>query len=321
MYYYINQNMTWFQAQNYCREHYTDLATFDSYDDTSMREPTLSYKAAWIGLFDDPKSWKENLGNESNSWRWSVSGEAGKTTFEAWASGEPSFTNGSESCVVVNPDGTWGDATCAGAYAFVCYTVTNQTERVYHFIPTVKSWNSAQEYCRQHYTDLAVIENAEENALVFSKTANQTSWIGLYRVPWTWSDGSHGSFKNWRGLQPDNLSLNQFCVVEVWPQHYCDDVPCSLSRPFICHQGDSSIRRISLSSISQYMSDVLVLLYFTVTTLKTTVGMKIMTDADMTDPAVIEQFLQQIVKRLTNLRWTDFKLQWKNLPSDQTKKT
>nr|XP_043889825.1 hepatic lectin-like isoform X2 [Solea senegalensis] len=180
MYYYINQNMTWFQAQNYCREHYTDLATFDSYDDTSMREPTLSYKAAWIGLFDDPKSWKENLGNESNSWRWSVSGEAGKTTFEAWASGEPSFTNGSESCVVVNPDGTWGDATCAGAYAFVCYTVT---------------------------------------------------------------------------------------------------------------------------------------------TLKTTVGMKIMTDADMTDPAVIEQFLQQIVKRLTNLRWTDFKLQWKNLPSDQTKKT
>ncbi|XP_058503804.1 macrophage mannose receptor 1-like [Solea solea] len=247
MYYYINQNMTWFQAQNYCREHYTDLATFDSYDDISMLEPTLTYKTAWIGLFDDPKSWKENLGNESNSWRWSVTGEAGNTTFEAWASGEPSYTNGSESCVIMNPDGTWGDAICASAYSFVCYTVTNQSEKVYHFILTVKSWNSAQEYCRQHYTDLAMIENAEENALVFSKTGNpnQTSWIGLYRVPWAWSDGSHSSFKNWRGIQPDNLAGNQHCVVEVWPQHNWDDIPCRLLQPFICHQGDSSIRKIS----------------------------------------------------------------------------
>nr|XP_043888746.1 C-type lectin mannose-binding isoform-like isoform X2 [Solea senegalensis] len=179
MYYQVNQPMTWLQAQNFCKEHYTDLATFESHDDIRMLEPTIPDRS-WFGLFDDPKSWQENLGNESNSWRWSVTGETGKTTFKAWASGEPSYSNGNEVCVIMNPDGTWADTNCLIGYTFVCYTVT---------------------------------------------------------------------------------------------------------------------------------------------TLKTTVGMQIRTDADMTDPAVMEHFLQQIHIRLTNLGFTDFKLQWKNLPSNQTKKT
>ncbi|XP_058471557.1 C-type mannose receptor 2-like [Solea solea] len=293
-YYYINQSMTWLQAQSYCREHYTDLATFESYDDISLLEPTFSYMFAWIGLFDDPESWKLNLGNESNSWRWSVTGETGKTTFKAWASGEPSFWNAEEVCVIMNTDGTWAVITCTTENTFVCYTVTKQGGKVYHFIATVKSWNSAQEYCRQHYTDLAMIENDIENAIVFSKTGQQqTSWIGLYRVQWTWSDRSHSSFKNWADGEPDNLHSSQYCLVEQ-AHHGWLDAPCSVSLPFICHGG---------------------------TRLKTTVGMQIMTDANLTDPAVIEQFLQQINARLTNLGWTDFTLQWRNLPSNQTKQT
>ncbi|KAG7479550.1 hypothetical protein JOB18_028104 [Solea senegalensis] len=294
MYYQVNQPMTWLQAQNFCKEHYTDLATFESHDDIRMLEPTIPDRS-WFGLFDDPKSWQENLGNESNSWRWSVTGETGKTTFKAWASGEPSYSNGNEVCVIMNPDGTWADTNCLIGYTFVCYTVTNQSEKVYHFIPTGKSWNSAQEYCRQHYTDLAMIETTEENALVFSKTGGQTSWLGLYRVPWTWSDGSHSSFKYWEYDQPNNYYLEpEHCAGFLLGSRRWHDAPCNMSLPFICHR---------------------------VTTLKTTVGMQIRTDADMTDPAVMEHFLQQIHIRLTNLGFTDFKLQWKNLPSNQTKKT
>ncbi|KAG7479549.1 hypothetical protein JOB18_028104 [Solea senegalensis] len=256
-----------------------------------LPEPTIPDRS-WFGLFDDPKSWQENLGNESNSWRWSVTGETGKTTFKAWASGEPSYSNGNEVCVIMNPDGTWADTNCLIGYTFVCYTVTNQSEKVYHFIPTGKSWNSAQEYCRQHYTDLAMIETTEENALVFSKTGGQTSWLGLYRVPWTWSDGSHSSFKYWEYDQPNNYYLEpEHCAGFLLGSRRWHDAPCNMSLPFICHR---------------------------VTTLKTTVGMQIRTDADMTDPAVMEHFLQQIHIRLTNLGFTDFKLQISKRKKDLT---
>ncbi|KAG7474102.1 hypothetical protein JOB18_002101 [Solea senegalensis] len=284
--------MTWYQAQNYCRQHYTDLATFESHDDISMLEPTFSYSSAWIGLFDDPKSWKEKLGNDHNSWRWSETGQTGKTTFQAWASREPSFWNAQEACVIMNTNGNWVDTNCTKTLTFVCYTVTHQGEKVYHLIPTRKSWNSAQQYCRENYIDLAMIDNANENAKVLSKIGGQTSWIGLYRVPWTWSDRSPSSFKNWNDSEPTNSTSKKHCVAELW-HHKWQSIRCPSLLPFICQQ---------------------------VMTLKTTVGMQIMTDANLTDPAVIEQFLQQIHVRLTNQGWTDFKLQWRNLPSNQTKK-
>nr|XP_043890095.1 early activation antigen CD69-like [Solea senegalensis] len=244
-YFYINKPMTWYQAQNYCRQHYTDLATFESHDDISMLEPTFSYSSAWIGLFDDPKSWKENLGNDHNSWRWSETGQTGKTTFKAWASREPSFWNAQEACVIMNTNGNWVDTNCDETLTFVCYTVTHQSEKVYHLIPTMKSWNSAQQYCRENYRDLAMIENAEESAKVLSKIGGQTSWIGLYRVPWTWSDRSHSSFKNWNDNEPTNSKFIENCVLEDWPHHKWNDIPCSMMWPFICHQGDSSMRKIN----------------------------------------------------------------------------
>uniref|UniRef100_A0A3Q2P8Q3 C-type lectin domain-containing protein n=1 Tax=Fundulus heteroclitus TaxID=8078 RepID=A0A3Q2P8Q3_FUNHE len=82
-YYYVDMSRTWLEAQQYCREHYTDLATFDNIDDVNRLEAPFSYSWAWIGLWDDPNSWKNEMGNESNSWRWSATGETSKTVTQA----------------------------------------------------------------------------------------------------------------------------------------------------------------------------------------------------------------------------------------------
>ncbi|TRZ03190.1 hypothetical protein DNTS_000395, partial [Danionella cerebrum] len=64
--------------------------------------------------------------------------------------------------------------------------------RQYYFVNVLKSWDGAQKYCRENYTDLATIDNKEEMNRAF-KTARGTfygkAWIGLYDdlTSWKWS--------------------------------------------------------------------------------------------------------------------------------------
>uniref|UniRef100_A0A3B4AGX4 C-type lectin domain-containing protein n=1 Tax=Periophthalmus magnuspinnatus TaxID=409849 RepID=A0A3B4AGX4_9GOBI len=75
MYHFIDVAMTWTEAQQYCRQHYTDLATIHNTEDLDkLTRPSTYTGDAWIGLFDDVASWKGVMGNDSNSWRWSVTG-------------------------------------------------------------------------------------------------------------------------------------------------------------------------------------------------------------------------------------------------------
>lgn len=107
--------MNWTDAQNYCREKYTDLATINR-----LNSPPLSTTTAWIGLRDDTKAWKGTLKNYSNSWRWSATGQTSKTVYEVWREPDNSFT--SEYCGFMNSDGTWSDKNCFLLSPFVCYT-------------------------------------------------------------------------------------------------------------------------------------------------------------------------------------------------------
>nr|XP_046254510.1 macrophage mannose receptor 1-like [Scatophagus argus] len=303
-YYYVNLKMTWNDAQHYCRVNYTDLATIESMDDISRLKPDFSYSWAWIGLKDDPKSWNKVMGNDANSWRWSATGETSKTDYQNWDVHEPNNLYANESCVLMGSDGEWSDAKCQSLRSFVCYTdstglssspsiaVTKQGEKTYVFISYSKTWSSAQAYCREHHTDLPTIENEEDNSEVYhAKPAEAVVWIGLHRVPWTWSDESPSSFRNWRGNSPNNYLGTQSCMTES-PQHDWDDDNCNSEFPFICHQ---------------------------VSKRKTTVRMKIETDADITDPVTNAQILQLLGAALTSRGWTTFNLQWKIQPGKQDK--
>ncbi|KAK7883798.1 hypothetical protein WMY93_026921 [Mugilogobius chulae] len=92
-YFYIQQLKNWTDSQQYCRQHYTDLATFTKLDEVKRPiRPVSDY--AWIGLSDNTSAWKGIMGNESNSWRWSAIGNTSPGGYQKWATSEPDNADG-----------------------------------------------------------------------------------------------------------------------------------------------------------------------------------------------------------------------------------
>ncbi|XP_059207956.1 C-type lectin 1-like [Centropristis striata] len=105
---FINDSMTWTEAQSYCREHHTDLASVrDLTENQKVQELVPEGKRVWIGLFRD-------------SWKWS---DGSNSSFSHWLSGEPNNNAGAEACaaVVFGSSGRWMDVLCDQMYPFICY--------------------------------------------------------------------------------------------------------------------------------------------------------------------------------------------------------
>ncbi|RXN30216.1 C-type mannose receptor 2-like protein [Labeo rohita] len=223
----IQEQKTWDEAQTYCRKNYIDLATVQSTDDSANLQEAVykMAKMAWIGLY-----------NDINNWRWSYQDE--QIMFQNWYTGEPNNYDGHEECGVMMDISTWNDWSCTALFPFFCYS-ENGTNR-FVFISNTRTWKEAQHYCRQYYTDLAVIRNPTENneLNVLMKPYTQ-AWIGLFRDVWKWSLSPlpslpvSTSFITWMTGQPDMLGLQRPCGVSD-PTGLISDQLCSNVLPFLC---------------------------------------------------------------------------------------
>ncbi|XP_027004137.2 C-type lectin 1-like [Tachysurus fulvidraco] len=102
----ITTPLSWPQAQAYCREHHTDLASALNSSDQNMLAQVRNIQGdSWIGLYRD-------------TWKWSDGTIASNLP---WAPGYPSNDYGNEDCAVVN-NGLFYDATCTYPYPFFCHS-------------------------------------------------------------------------------------------------------------------------------------------------------------------------------------------------------
>ncbi|XP_062412980.1 macrophage mannose receptor 1-like isoform X2 [Sardina pilchardus] len=101
----VKLGKTWIEAQSYCREFYTDLASIESQEDEELIWDMDEGDSIWIGLFKD-------------SWEWA---DQGRSSFRYWGS-ETEMAGGSEDCAAVRTaeGGRWYKLKCSGAYPFVC---------------------------------------------------------------------------------------------------------------------------------------------------------------------------------------------------------
>ncbi|XP_028327161.1 macrophage mannose receptor 1-like [Gouania willdenowi] len=292
VYHYVNMRMSWADAQSYCRDKYKDLATFESMEDIQkLKRPSVASAQAWIGLRDDPKSWKETFGNATNSWRWSATEKPSFTNYSNWKDGSPKRFREQRYCSLVMVSGDWTEATCSQIREFICFDDSNPPgQKIYTLKMTKSSWEDAQSYCRANHKDLAMVENAQEQSDMIVGVVDFT-WFGLYRQPWSWSDGSSSSFKNWNTNQPDEYLTDGHCVFET-QEHFWYNAACTEKFVFICYE--------DVPEVKMQM-----------------VRMKIQSDADLSDPAVSDYILQQLTAQLQKYGQPELKLRWKKKPAKE----
>ncbi|XP_073764097.1 C-type mannose receptor 2-like [Danio rerio] len=231
-YHFINENKNWTEAQRYCRENYTDLATVDNMNDMIQLMKSVNdggVQKIWIGLQK----------TDVYKWHWS-SGDP--VSFLNWTSGDPA---GSNECTVMN-NGQWANEACSNTRVFICYNMSRELV----FVNQLKNWTDAQSYCRQNHIDLVSVRNQNENQQLekFINDRNSSGspvWIGLFRDTWQWSDNSTSSFRYWA----DNFKNNgKNAAIQLNKQGQWGDFTSGYNQlPFICHEDKLIVIQQSLS--------------------------------------------------------------------------
>ncbi|KAM6995332.1 C-type mannose receptor 2-like [Tautogolabrus adspersus] len=217
----INQRKNYNDAKTYCREMYSDLASVHNITDMNNLITLVSTNTtrAWIGL--------ESEG--VREWHWSRPYQ--KVDFFNWKAGEPQNTD-QDACAVMDPLGEWFESECGTQRSFVCQGNVDSGSHI--FVAMTKSWRNAQNHCRGLSSELVSIHSVEENKAVLNISSSQNVWIGLFRDPWKWSDGSNSSFRFWKPGQPNYLN-GQDCVSGVFGNDgRWNDLKCTRKDAFIC---------------------------------------------------------------------------------------
>ncbi|TRY79069.1 hypothetical protein DNTS_033311 [Danionella cerebrum] len=216
-------NKNWTEAQSYCREHYSDLATAENMDDMNKLKDlmkSVGYYYIWIGLHR----------TSQDEWHWS-SGDP--VLYVNWGVNQP---NGVVECASML-QGQWYDVQCSYTNTFICYNRSSQLV----FVNQTKSWRDAQSYCRENHIDLVTVRNSIENQeleriIIDNQNYDDFVWMGLFRDSWQWSDQSDSSFRDWDKGEPNNYGGNENCVVSRSAQRHWNDIACNGQYPFICQK-------------------------------------------------------------------------------------
>uniref|UniRef100_A0A8C2FRM2 Si:ch211-195j11.27 n=1 Tax=Cyprinus carpio TaxID=7962 RepID=A0A8C2FRM2_CYPCA len=228
-YHYMNARMSWPEAQSYCRERFTDLATVDSMDDVNrlVNIVEAGYNGSvWIGL---------KRGTQAR-WVWS-NGDDTLSQYTNWPKDEPQSPY---ECALTGSS-HWRSYMCSYTSFFSCYNESTGYIRV----TLGKNWTEAQRYCRTYHTDLSIIRNNEDaNRLREIIVYPEYLWFGLFLDSWEWSDKWNRFFRYWAAGQPSQSSGSGDCVGMLrnnsgkWAQYSCD-----LQQPFFCYGDEKFVRK------------------------------------------------------------------------------
>ncbi|XP_047662662.1 secretory phospholipase A2 receptor-like [Tachysurus fulvidraco] len=160
-YHLILENKTWYEAQCYCRQRYTDLVSIrDQQHNEEVRIKGLnSITPFWIGLLCD-------------DWQWI---DEGISAYRNWDSNQP-LPQGN--CVAVI-EGRWYSAPCSNHRFALCYYNS------IHVSEEALSWEKALDYCdKENRAGILIIDSQAEQEQLESELMRRrvppgSLWVGL----------------------------------------------------------------------------------------------------------------------------------------------
>uniref|UniRef100_A0A8C1RB77 C-type lectin domain-containing protein n=2 Tax=Cyprinus carpio TaxID=7962 RepID=A0A8C1RB77_CYPCA len=176
------------EAQNYCRQNHTDLASVRNESENNqiqniINQSLTSPNQAWIGLY--------------SSWVWS---DNSNFIFKHWKTDEPNTRDGRNSiCVSTGiSDERWTDERCSDQHLFVCY------DDKLVLIRENKTWTEALRHCRDRDMDLVSVDSEQMQRWVMDVTSRASSdhvWLGLRHACalrfWFWVNGQTVCYNQW----------------------------------------------------------------------------------------------------------------------------
>ncbi|XP_069015005.1 C-type mannose receptor 2-like [Embiotoca jacksoni] len=219
--------MNWSEAQLYCRDNHTVLATVTNMTDMDRLRESAHENGAWIGL--------KNQTDANRKWYWSPPGVEFNETETNWDTGEPNDHDQNENCGAIQTYLNWTDVYCQTESKFLCYDESSSTTK-FHLIEDHMTWFKAQRYCREKHTDLVSGVNQLQEAELQTKAAKGGTFMlfGLFRDTWKWSDGSGFSFRDWDERFNDN---DGECAMINFKDnnHFWKNCDCADKKTFFCH--------------------------------------------------------------------------------------
>ncbi|XP_036453241.1 macrophage mannose receptor 1-like [Colossoma macropomum] len=187
----VEESKNWTEAQKYCRDKFTDLATIESREEMDTVITIISGREGhfWIGLI-------LTVENNTPSWIWS---DGSQTSYRNWNTGQPDVK--ANYCGELRSEDAyrWTVIECNLLHKFVCY----------QNIPLIlvkqsKTWREALRYCRDNYVDLVSVHTMEIQhwvEFVTKKASTANVWMGLRHTCaqsfWFWVSGSTICYQNW----------------------------------------------------------------------------------------------------------------------------
>uniref|UniRef100_W5LQP1 C-type lectin domain-containing protein n=1 Tax=Astyanax mexicanus TaxID=7994 RepID=W5LQP1_ASTMX len=102
---------------------------------------------------------------------------------------------------------------------FLEFLQSSSPQRQYHLITKQKSWPSAQAYCREHYADLATVENEVDRNNIQREAQRlglmSEAWVGLYNDIDSWRCSRKDiplKWTRWGRDEPNNQFGEEECV-------------------------------------------------------------------------------------------------------------
>ncbi|CAM4509392.1 unnamed protein product [Leuciscus chuanchicus] len=201
----MSESKTFSEAELYCKETYTDLATIENTDDLrTLQTAQVTYTGAWIGL------------RETNAllWHWALADKRfyrdTETEYRNWAAFEPD-DNLNQDCVIMTYRGEFENTNCLNIFNFICYDAADSEQ-----------------------------QNPDENLQIQQLIPELGfAYIGLFQDSFAWSDRSESAFRNWDLFQPDLLGA---CVAMHEDKYWKTEL-CWKLKPFFCYRREAVMKR------------------------------------------------------------------------------